>query len=79
MAVSKAAAGRLVVNPILCTGRGYCAEIVPELITLDEWGFPMVDVVRSWDENVKRMARRAVETCPRVALALLEADPERPV
>jgi ferredoxin len=34
---------RLRVNPTLCDGVGYCAEIVPELITLDDWGYPVVD------------------------------------
>ena len=30
------------VNPISCDGHGLCAEIVPELIELDEWGYPIV-------------------------------------
>ena len=30
------------VNPIACDGHGLCAEIVPELIELDEWGYPIV-------------------------------------
>ena len=29
---------RLSVNPILCTGHGLCAELLPELVTPDEWG-----------------------------------------
>ena len=31
------------VNPIACTGHGVCAELLPELVTLDEWGYPIVD------------------------------------
>ena len=30
------------VNPIDCTGHGVCAELLPELISLDEWGYPIV-------------------------------------
>ena len=30
------------VDPIACAGRGLCAELLPELITLDDWGFPMI-------------------------------------
>ncbi|MDQ1484657.1 MAG: ferredoxin, partial [Actinomycetota bacterium] len=26
-----------------CDGRGLCAELLPERITLDEWGFPIID------------------------------------
>ena len=30
------------VDPIACDGRGLCAEALPELITLDDWGFPVI-------------------------------------
>ena len=36
-------AERLRVNPIQCTGHGVCAELLPELVTADEWGYPIVD------------------------------------
>jgi hypothetical protein len=32
----------LAVNPIACTGHGICAEMLPELIGLDEWGYPIL-------------------------------------
>ena len=65
---------RLRVNPVLCTGFGYCAEIVPELISLDDWGFPIVDSQAIEDEGVLHLARRAVATCPQVALLVEEFD-----
>ena len=34
---------RLRVDAIACDGRGLCAELLPELITLDDWGFPIID------------------------------------
>jgi ferredoxin len=61
---------RLRVNPILCNGYGYCAEIVPELISLDDWGFPIVGSSPIDDDKVLRLAERAVATCPRLALLL---------
>jgi ferredoxin len=67
---------KLRVNPILCDGYGYCAEIVPERIALDDWGFPIVSGKSIEDEDVLNHARRAVGTCPRLAL-LLEEIPSR--
>ena len=32
------------VNPIACTGRAVCAELLPELIAMDPWGYPIVPV-----------------------------------
>jgi ferredoxin len=66
---------RVRVNPILCTGYGYCAEIVPELIGVDDWGFPIVSTDAIVDENLLSLAKRAVTTCPRLAL-LIEEKPE---
>ena len=36
-------ADTLRVNPINCSGHGVCAELLPELIALDEWGYPLID------------------------------------
>ena len=60
---------RLRVDPIACDGRGLCAEILPELIALDDWGFP---VIRGNDvpEDLLEEAREAVRLCPRLALWL---------
>ena len=32
----------LVVDRIACDGFGMCAELLPELIELDDWGYPIV-------------------------------------
>ena len=34
---------RLRVNPITCEAHGMCAELLPERIALDEWGYPILD------------------------------------
>jgi ferredoxin len=66
---------RLRVNPILCEGYGYCAEIVPELIGLDDWGFPIVDPRPIDGAVLEDLAERAVATCPRLALLLEQVPP----
>ena len=63
---------RLRVNPITCEAHGMCAELLPERIALDEWGYPVIA-----GEPVPRElldhARRAAQACPTFAL-LLERD-----
>jgi ferredoxin len=60
---------RLRVDPIACEGRGLCAEILPELITLDDWGFP---IIRDGDmpDSLIAEAREAVRICPKLALRI---------
>jgi ferredoxin len=59
---------RLSVNPIACTGHGLCAELLPELIQLDEWGYPILAGPVPID--LEKHARRAVSACPALALRL---------
>jgi ferredoxin len=60
---------RLDVNPIACAGHGVCAELFPEWIELDDWGYPIVDHGDIPDELLSH-ARRAEAACPKLALAL---------
>ena len=57
------------VDPIRCTGHGLCAEILPELVWLDDWGYPVIDD-RLLRPELEPLARRAVAACPAVALRL---------
>ena len=50
---------------------GVCAELLPELITLDEWGYPLLHP-GPVPRRLERQARRAVTDCPALALALAE-------
>ena len=68
---------RLTVNPITCTGHGICAELLPEWITLDDWGYPIVDP-RPVPPQYEALAKRAVEACPTLALALRRLRPGDP-
>jgi ferredoxin len=51
-----------------CAGHGLCAELLPERIARDEWGFP---IVSDWNV-VDRTARRVVAVCPALALRVSE-------
>ena len=73
MALNGPVRRRLRINPTLCEGYGYCAELVPELITLDDWGFPIVSSRDIADEGLLNLSRRAVATCPRLALMIEES------
>jgi ferredoxin len=59
----------LVLDPIACDGHGLCADLLPERITLDEWGYPIIDADPVGGRLLSH-ARRAVATCPTLALAL---------
>ena len=63
------AAARLRVDPIACDGRGLCAEVLPELITLDDWGFPII-LDKDVPPVLRREAAEAVRLCPLLALRL---------
>jgi len=62
---------KVIVNPIACSGHGVCAELLPELITLDEWGYPVIAEGGAIPARLARTARRAVTDCPALALLLV--------
>jgi ferredoxin len=64
-------ARRLHVNMIECDGHGLCAEVVPELIGLDEWGYPVIPP-EPVPRHLAKHARRAVTLCPALALRLVD-------
>ena len=66
---------RLRLDPTACAGHGLCADLLPERISRDEWGFPVIsgDVPPSLAAH----ARRAVRACPVLALRLDRVPAER--
>jgi ferredoxin len=62
----------LAVNPILCDGFGHCTELAPDLVRLDEWGYPIVSGTPVALSNLAALesARYAVRGCPRQALRI---------
>jgi ferredoxin len=59
------------VNPIACDAHGLCMELLPEFISADPWGYP---VIRPGPVPLRllSLARRAVAACPTLALLLAE-------
>jgi ferredoxin len=64
------------VNPIACDGRGICAELLPERIELDDWGYPILDP-EPIPASLEVHARRAVAACPTLALRFEQAAASR--
>jgi ferredoxin len=62
-------------DPIACDAHGLCAELLPEHIRLDDWGYPIVAGEPVAPDRVA-LARRAAAACPNLAL-VLEARRER--
>jgi ferredoxin len=60
---------RITVDRLRCDGRGVCAELLPEVITLDDWGYPIVAAAIVPD-HLLAQARGAVAGCPVLALRL---------
>jgi len=52
-----------------CAARGLCAELLPERIRLDEWGFPIIE--GDVTPQLLAHAKVAESACPHRALRLL--------
>jgi ferredoxin len=61
---------RLQVDPIACTGHDLCAELLPELIRLDDWGYPIISEPGDDPPDLSDV-RRAIAACPVLALRLI--------
>lgn len=64
------------VNPIACDAHGLCAELFPERVSLDEWGYPIVDPT-AIPKDLEKHAQRAVAECPTLALRLTRSRDSR--
>ena len=53
---------KMALDPAACNGFGFCAELPPEVLTRDEWGFPIVDEdeVPSQDSGRRQTSRRVL-------------------
>lgn len=61
---------RLRVDWPSCRAHGLCHELLPDLIRLDEWGFPIM-VAQIEDDRLAE-ARAAARACPRLALHVVD-------
>jgi len=50
--------------------------LLPELIRLDPWGYPILASAQV-PADLEPLARRAVKSCPTLALLLERVSPER--
>jgi ferredoxin len=57
------------IDPVACDAYGFCAELLPEAITLDEWGYPILNG-QSLPPELVALAKRAAHDCPRRAITL---------
>lgn len=65
-----AAGSRLHIDWTLCDGRGLCTELLPELLSRDEWGYPLSSAGSdvAVPAALADAARQAAGLCPRAAL-----------
>ena len=66
----------LSIDRIRCDGHGLCAELLPELIRLDDWGYPII-APGPIPDALMPLAQRAVQACPVLALAVIRAERQR--
>lgn len=65
---------RLHVDWTRCDGHGLCADLLPEVLTRDEWGFPVsrqAGASMEVPEGLLEHARMATDLCPLLALKLV--------
>jgi ferredoxin len=65
----RGAGSQLRVDPLARDGRGLRADMLPELITLDGWGFPIISREAVPADQIGE-ARVAIRACPKLALRL---------
>ncbi len=59
-----------------CDGHGLCAELLPEVLGRDDWGFPLPHTSLEIADVLVPHAQRAVRSCPLSALHVLEDPPD---
>ena len=68
---------RLHIDWTRCDGHGSCAELLPQVLTVDDFGFP-APTSGAIDPTVPRRdvaaAKHAVRSCPVMALTLYRAS-----
>jgi ferredoxin len=65
------------VDMATCAAHGICAHVMAERVTLDPWGFAIVDPSTLNTPRLVRKARRAARACPARALRLAQTPPGR--
>lgn len=63
---------KLTLNTELCEGFGACARHLPDVFTLDDWGYAVLERDGEVPEDKEHLARRAMDDCP--VLAIMRAE-----
>lgn len=63
----------LQVDWIRCDGFGLCGDLLPDLVGLDDWRYPLIRDGAVPDGR-RHDAQRAVDCCPMKALKLVKAS-----
>lgn len=66
---------KLRVDWILCDGFGTCGDLLPDVIELDDWRYPIIRP-GPVDQRLVHDAQRAVDCCPTKALKLVPIPAE---
>ena len=77
----KKTSSRLHIDWTRCDGRGLCTELLPGVLSRDDWGYPLArDGSREplIPPRERAYARAAVDRCPRLALSLITSPSESP-
>lgn len=61
------------IDPIGCAGHLLCVELLPERLSVDDWGYPMTSGEPVSGELLAH-ARRAAAACPTLALRLRRTE-----
>jgi ferredoxin len=64
---------RLRIDPAACDGIGMCAHLAPRLVSVDDWGYPILPR-HPLSLRDARAAVVAVASCPRRALFVAGPD-----
>jgi len=67
------AKAQLAIDRIRCDGHALCAELLPELVRLDDWGYPII-APGPIPDHLLAHVQNAVTACPVLALALKRAE-----
>ncbi len=68
---------QLVVDWTRCDAHGLCAELLPEVLQLDDWGYPVPVAGGAVPDGLRGHAEHAVRVCPQLALLLREKKSAR--
>ena len=63
----------LAIDRTRCDGSRLCAELLPERIGLDDWGYPIIKA-GAIPGGLRENARRSVDACPVLALRLAQLE-----